>query len=355
MFQLRKSDDPRLLINQAIAAMVNYDKSGQFRKFVKDSLKTNDSASLPEGSLISLMPTIYDMQYGQFWADYIPINPFKAAGTDKLVYQRVSYTGELVPVNAESSDNKGRLDVGTQNIEVKVQRYAGHFEISDLELDRLARFAATSGSYGVAGTINLMQEKRQSAIRAWAAKRDEIICNGVTSLGIFGFMNHPDIDHITLDAPINAARTADQNIAALAAAAQSIVARTKGTFRPSTLVLPTATMEILSMQRLGTSPSDKSTLGWFQENRRTVMFDGGKVGNFEVAESARLDDYSSTEYAAVMFCRSAECVEQAIPKDLTYKDPIQTNDGYRINVHGDIAGIAYKRGGTAVRLVYSKS
>lgn len=295
-----------------------------------------DDASLPVGALQQIMPTIPE-KYAKFWfVNYIPVDPLTAPGVDELVYPRVDYYGEMTFNESEGDDNNGRVDIGITNVPYKVKRVYGHFKVSDYEADKLA-LASRNGAFLT--QISLMREKQYAADLSYMSKREQALCEGFPELGIYGILNHPDTVKFALDQPFDASNSSANNLAILSAMEEAIDVGTNGVFSPNSMVMPNKSHTSLKNQ-VRSDQSDVSTLRWYVQNFGEAVFDGSESRSLEVSKTPRLASvYANGNSAAIMMCRSLECLRQLEPKRLTFNSIIQTRNGYEVSFHADIAGI----------------
>lgn len=338
-------------LSKALLALKRYDHDKSFRDSVLAQAQSlqmfSDSVGLPEGSLQKVMPTVYEINASQFFVNGIPLNPLQAAGVDKITYPRVTYNGEMQYTQSDGFSPQGRVDIGLENVELATKRTSGHFIIGEQESDQIAYFVSQGN---VAGAINLLQQRREAAVRAWLEERDTVLSIGRPSAGLIGIMNSVDVEEIPLSTGLNFSNTPDVNLAVLSMMSAAIVERTKGTFSPSTLVLPPSTLEGLQNQPRAAT-SDKTVLKFFQETRGNVAFDGG-LRPFEIVQSSKLNNFRPGFDGAIMMCRSLACLEQFVPKNITYSSPIYQPGGYMITFHGEVCSIAIKQPKSLVRVVW---
>lgn len=343
--------DTTAALSTALRALYRYDHEKNFRDSVLAQAQKleifSDSVGLPEGSLQKVMPTIYEINAQQFFVNGIPLNPLQAPGINKITYPRVTYNGEMQYTQSDAYSPQGRVDIGIENVELATKRTAGHFIVGDQESDQIAYFVSQNN---VAGAVNLLQQRREAAVRAWLEERDTILSVGRPSAGLIGIMNSVDVEEIPLSTGLNSSNNPDLNVAVLSMMAAAIVDRTKGTFVPSTLILPPSTLEVLQNQPRATT-SDKTVLKFFQETRGNVTFDGG-TRPFEIVHSSKLSNFRPGFDGAIMLCRNLACLEQFVPKNITYSAPIAQPGGYMITFHGEVCSIALKQPKSLIRVVW---
>jgi hypothetical protein len=300
-----------------------------------------DAFGMPKGSAQYLSPEIQRQEFPEyFFADRgIPADPLKAAGAQEITYQRVTYIGQMRSSRSYGNNGAGKVDASFIPVTYGNKRFSGFFEVTDEEIDRLEYMQKV---YDTLGQINLIQEKRNAGMMAWMQTQNSMFGAGDPLKGCYGMFTHPDVPRIQLGVTLGNGRTADENLATLTLMERSIDKRTNGVERPTTLLLATTAFHDLKNQYF--TATNESVLKRFYDNSPSVK---------EIERVPELNGAGPNgEDLAIMYTRNPNKVVRVIPKDITFKAPIQSDEGYRVNFHGEISGVHFKRPYSAVVLEY---
>lgn len=315
----------------------------------KEERRFTDSFGLPVGALQKVSDPIREIFPERWFVNYIPFDSEQAVGADKITFPFVTSFGQSSP-GTSGTNVRSKIDIGIRDIVFKVKREKTYFEIENHEVERIA-FAMREQNYGL--TINLLAEKQNQAEIQSAQRRDKIMAFGERRSSYIGFGNSQDVTRLLVDTPFPSV-TATDNLAVLNKATALIAQRSRGTFKPTTLILPPTDYETLIMQERGNSTTDLTTLQFFQKNRGLVDFDNGRR-EFEIDQAPILEEPTSAgTYIAIMFVRRFRCIEQKLPMPLTMRNPVQDMEGYRVPCDADYTSLIIKQPLSVVVIEYTR-
>ena len=304
----------------------------------------NDAANLglPSNSLRYISnQVISDKNPAYRWAtQFIPVSPEQAAGANKFLYNRLTYTSEWTAQDVGFSNNVGVSDFTLSNIEYRSKRFNTSFTYTNQEIQQL-EFAKRNGN--IPAAISIVGEKTKAAMRGWIQLKNEIFSKGLPSQGLIGVLNHPDILRLRINYPLGKGSTAVENLATLTLMERTISDESNSEEYADTLLLPDTTLYDLN-QQIFDDTFTVSVRSQFLENSFTIE---------AMDRSPELKGIASGGYnAAVMYNRSPEHIQAVVPQEITFNPPAYTGQGYKVFVEGEVSGVHLKYPYSALILEY---
>lgn len=182
----------------------------------------------------------------------LPMQSESSPGDEEFAYIVGDRVG-VFQLIANYADDLPVTDIKGQKKVVDIKEYGGavHYSIADQEK------AATAG-------IPLIERKMAANREAAEAKFDEIAWVGDATAGLYGITNHPNITSVATVGPTWATATAQQIYDALARPMVQQATDTKGTEKPTHIVLSAAKLERARNVFFGDNTGD-SALKRFKE------------------------------------------------------------------------------------------
>lgn len=237
-------------------------------------------------------------------------------------YRRISKVGQFRLVRSYFTDVP-MINVLTEEFTQKVFKWAGGYWFSDDDIEACAR-----------QEFSLEAEDISGVVEAGRQKLNNLIAFGDRSLGMAGFINHPDALFSYAPFKLNSTSTARQCLAVLNDATTAIVEATQQIEKPDTMLLPLRQYNYLTMTPWSDNVGN-SILKQFLDNNPYIK----DIQPLNELAGAGLD---GTDIMQV-YKRDKNKVKAKIMQSLTWKEMQRKGLGYERPAVMKYAGISLRR------------
>lgn len=267
--------------------------------------------------------TVYQTKYPAFKARMlIPLDTSIPSGAETVTYQMWD-SFAMAKVVANAADDLPLVDVMAKEFSARVKSLGVSFTYSVQDL----RAIALSGQ-----PIDTM--RAIAARRAIEAGMDEVAAFGLPEASMPGFLNHPNVPLIAPTTGNWASATAEQIFADLNKLVSSMVTATRGIHMPDTMLLDTASFELLASKPVG-SDFSKTILRVFLDSNVHIR----NIDSWYQLDKANV---AGTGPRAMVYARTPEVVQLRIPQGFEQFPPQARNLAFVIPCHSRIGGVAVR-------------
>lgn len=255
----------------------------------------------------------------------VPLDEQNKPWAQTTTYRRVSRVGSWKLVRNYPTDIP-MINVLTEEFTQRVFKWAAGYWYSDDDIEAAIR-----------GEISIEQEDIAGVVETSKQKLNELIAFGDRSLGMHGFINHPDALRSFAPFALNASSTPDECLAVLNDAVNSVVALTQQIEKPDTLLLDLITYQYLMTARMeGVQDSQTNTiLKFFLETNPYIK----NVQPVNELMGAGLDGLS----VMIAYKRDRSKIKAKVMQPLTWKDMQRKGLGYERPAVMKYAGLSLRR------------
>lgn len=252
----------------------------------------------------------------------IPVNSEVPTGAETYTYRQWDEYG-MAKLISDYADDLSNVDVTVKEFTAKIKSLGASYQYSIQDL----RASALAGA-------QLDSRRASVARRRIEAKIDQLAALGDTDAGLGGFVNNSNVPLVTPDTGSWASATPQQMLADLRKMQRTIVVDTKQVFQPDTLLLDTASFELLASTELST------------DNNTTVMQQflatSPYIRNIDSWHKLDTADVAGTGPRVVMYARDPDVVELIISQEFEQFPPQAKNLAFVVNCHARMGGVSWR-------------
>jgi len=266
----------------------------------------------------------FDVRYAELKARrYIPVDNSVDPGAEFYTYRQWDQFG-MAKLIANYADDLPRVDVLAKEYPAPIHSLGSSYGYSIQDLRR----AAMAGS-------QLDSKRAMACRRANEQAVDEIAAFGDADAGLGGFTNHANVPIIGADNAPWSSATPLEIIADLNKLVNSIVTATLETFTPDTVILDTASFQIMNTTPMSTTgDADKTILRFWLDNNPYVR---------NVDQWVKLTDAGAGGVTRIVaYKRDPEVLELVIPQEFEQFPPQARNLAFVIPTHSRIGGVSVR-------------
>jgi len=204
--------------------------------------------------LLYLEPQVLEEEYEDlYWAngELIPMETMEAPHILETAYRQTTGLGSW-EIARDYTTHIPMVERLSREFRQKVSKFIAGYSYNDDEMMQAVHLNQP-----------IEQEKMNAVVTAGKQKLDDLIFRGGD--GLQGFLNHPDTLRMFAAFPMNATSTANQIIASLIDAENTISRITKNIEKPDTLLMAKSSYDYTSYARLDSSVSDTSILEYYMK------------------------------------------------------------------------------------------
>lgn len=266
----------------------------------------------------------YDVRYAELKARrFIPVDTSVDPGAEFYTYRQWDMMG-MAQIIANYADDLPRVDTLAKEYPAPIKSLGASYGYSIQDLRR----SAMAGS-------QLDARRAKAARRAHEQAVDEIAAFGNADAGLGGFTNNANVPLVAPDNAPWSSATALEILADLNKLSNSIVLTTLETFEPDTLLLDTASFQLINTLPMSTTgDADKTVLRFFLDNNPYIS---------NVDQWTKLTDAGAAGVTRlVCYKRDPEVVELVIPQEFEQFPPQARNLEFVIPTHNRIGGVSVR-------------
>lgn len=267
----------------------------------------------------------YDVKYAELKGrSLVPVSSEVNPGAETVVYEQYDQVG-MAKVIASYADDLPRADIKGKEFTARVRSLGDSYGYSIQEI-RAAQFAGKP----------LQQRRADAAKRAILQKENSICFAGDADYGLLGFLNHPNISSVTIDADGTGSstkfvdKTPDQILRDLNKVSNFIVENTLMVEQPDTLLLPVTVYNYIKSTARSAN-SDKTILAYFLETNEYIK-------QVEPVNECKGIGAGNTD-RMLAYRKDPMALEQEIPQDFEQFDPQPENLAFKIPCHSRYGGV----------------
>jgi len=265
----------------------------------------------------------FDVLYPEYKATkVIPVSGDVDPGAETIKYEQYDEVGQATMLASYSQDIQ-RADVKGKEFRVPVKGMASSYGYSVQEI-RAAKMAGKP----------LEQKKANAARRAIEILQNSIAFFGDSSLGLNGFINHPNIGEYTVPDgastdPEWTTKTADEILADMNGLAEKVVTNSKGVHSPDSMLLPLSRYGLVSTKRI--PDTNVTVLKFFMETNPHIK----SVDWLNELETAG----AGNSKRAMVYKKDKDHVSLEIPQPFEQFPPQEKGLEYIVNCHQRTGGV----------------
>jgi hypothetical protein len=266
----------------------------------------------------------YDVKYAELKARrFIPVDTSVDPGAEFYTYRQWDMFG-MAEIIANYADDLPRVDVLAKEFPAPIKSLGASYGYSIQDLRR----SAMAGS-------QLDSRRAMATRRANEQAVDQIAAFGNADAGLTGFTNHANVPLVAPDNAPWSSATALQIIPDLNKLANAIVTASLEVFEPDTLVLDTASFQIINTKPMSTTgDADKTVLRFFLDNNPYIR---------NIDQWTKLTDAGAAGVTRlVCYKRDPEVLSLVIPQEFEQFPPQARNLEFVIPTHSRIGGVSVR-------------
>jgi hypothetical protein len=253
---------------------------------------------------------------------FIPVNTRVPSGAKTYSYCMWDLIGMAQFISDYASDIEA-ADATCTEVIAKTEGIASsyHYTLMDLRSAEMSK----SG---------LDQQKADAARMAIDNKIDAVAATGDTARNIPGFLNNANVTLVTPDTGNWATATVLQILEDLRKMQRTLIAATKGSIVPDTVLFDQASWDIVTNREMSVDTGETI----LQRFLKTSPY----VKNADVWHVQDTADVAGTGPRIVMYARQPRVLELVIPQDFEQFPPQVKNLAWTVLVHARVGGVSVK-------------
>ena len=266
----------------------------------------------------------YDVKYAELKARrFIPVDTSVDPGAEFYTYRQWDMFG-MAKIIANYADDLPRVDVLAKEYPAPIKSLGASYGYSIQDLRR----SAMAGS-------QLDSRRATATRRANEQAVDSIAAFGNADAGLGGFTNNANVPLVAPDNAPWSSATPLEIVADLNKLANAIVTATLEMFEPDTLILDTASFQIINSTPMSTTgDADKTILRFFLDNTPYIR---------NVDQWTKLTDAGAAGVTRLIaYKRDAEVLSLVIPQEFEQFPPQARNLEFVIPTHSRIGGVSVR-------------
>jgi len=286
-------------------------------------LDAGETAALAR-QLEHIFAQTYDIKYSELKARrFIPVDTSVDPGAEYYTYRQWDQMG-MAKIIANYADDLPRVDALAKEFPAPIKSLGAAYGFSIQDMRRSAM-----------ADSQLDSRKAATVRRAHEQAVDQIAAIGDSDAGLGGFTNNANVPLVTPDNAPWSTATPLEIVADVNKLLNAIVTATLETFEPDTLLLDTASFQIINSRPMSsTGDSDKTILRFLLDNNPFLS---------NIDQWARLTTAGAGSTTRLVgYKRSDEVLALVIPQEFEQFAPQARNLEFVIPTHSRIGGVSVR-------------
>jgi hypothetical protein len=269
-----------------------------------------------------LKTKIYDVVYPTLKArQLIPVSNEADPGAESITYQQWDTFG-AAQIISNYADDLPLIDALAEDFTTKVKGMGAAYQYSIQDLKRSAM-----------SNTNLPSKKARATRRMVEQKIEDIAANGLSTHGLLGIANNPNVALTSPTTGTWSTATAAQIMADLDKLCSAVDLLTVETYPPTRILLPTALYNIISHKRISTTGDTNGTV------LSSYLASSPHVKDIIPWNKLKESDAAGTGPRIIAYTPDPDVLTLEIPQEYEQFPPQPKNLAFVVPTHARCAGV----------------